>query len=956
MEYDKKEFSGGWDADSHPSRIAANAYLEADNMLYQASELGNAGVLKPLKGTQVIPHTANDDDAYCLGAIKDKSSPRFYYFLTSPTNNNFDDCIYEYDKNTNKTTILLSWDGLNFSKALLITGGAVANGTLYWTDNFNQPRSLNITKAKNNEYPSQANMKEEYISLIRRPPNFPLQTTKLLKDGIENPVFNSKSFSFIYQYIYWDNTRSVWSIPSPSTLPNWEFGEKCGSIKLEMWALEQIPPLVSEIRFGVIDKTFEKGYVFKTVKREYDAPLINNHPATPLKIYFTGTLSGTPIPDSELTKVNEYVPFRSKSLETAQNLLFLGNNDFSFGEDVREEIETTLSINYKATSNWQEGGIARTFRREKFVNDQWVTTGEYYSQTYIGTGNGAYYKLKTWDEDIRPPIVLYPDDFDTTNGNAGAWFSSQITGNFNGTEYRLTQVTGHHRVPDSANRFDAYGARGFDIGTTISVGIVFYDRYNRNQGVTKMGEIKIPWRSGPESNLYSHIREVKVFSTVNNSSIIPSWATHCQLVQSRELSKQNPIQSNGKKNRVGTGTFVDGPNNTKLYNNGLFKYAFKNDGGYVLAHSIYHIGSNQSNIFHSVPGDYLAIRRNAFNNDYQFQQGDLVTVMPNNYKVPFFTVNVLDETENYIICGHYDLDGIVDESEYFYFEIYSPVEEIDQEQYYGTGKVREIWSPGSPGRTFPSSEFNFLPDTFYLRYDQKSRSPQTDTDKPYNWEGLTYSQLFEKGSRNHNSIIFSNQFIGGTRVNGLPNFNALNEDFTPSEDGPINKLIVAGRVNSEGTVMLAIGANGTSSIYLGETQVSDTEGTAFFSKSEGVIGTIRPLKGRFGTVNPESVAEVDGRVFFFDLNRAAIVRYAVNGLFPVSNYRMVQYLRGKVSEMLAFKRANDTGSISKIYLRAFGGFHEPSGEYYLTFDYYNTLDDLNDDSPGDGGGGGFQGG
>lgn len=71
------------------------------------------------------------------------------------------DCIVEYDQFNNSSTIIYQ-DGrrgsnghtenvLNFSKSHLITGVNKVEDTLYFTDNLNRPRKINVEKAKVNE-------------------------------------------------------------------------------------------------------------------------------------------------------------------------------------------------------------------------------------------------------------------------------------------------------------------------------------------------------------------------------------------------------------------------------------------------------------------------------------------------------------------------------------------------------------------------------------------------------------------------------------------------------------------------------------------------------------------------------------------------------------------------------------------------------------------------------------
>jgi hypothetical protein len=175
------------------------------------------------------------------------------------------------------------------------------------------------------------------------------------------------------------------------------------------------------------------------------------------------------------------------------------------------------------------------------------------------------------------------------------------------------------------------------------------------------------------------------------------------------------------------------------------------------------------------------------------------------------------------------------------------------------------------------------------------------------------------------NIRFSNTVILGTKNNGAHEFEIFNEAFVPAENGEIQKLMFTSGVEGEGKVMLAICQNETTSMYLGQSQLVDEVGNAVLSISNSVIGTMRTLKGGYGTWNPESVKEVDGSVFWWDLRNATLVRYNVNGLFPISDYKMKTYFREK---------AKIIKDLNLIGMYCFGGIDKGNDEYILSFAYY----------------------
>ena len=100
----------------------------------------------------------------CIGSYEDKPTNCIYYFLHSEDNIGVAgkyDCIVEYSQVENKTTVVYQ-DGktgsngvaegvLNFDKDHLITGINKVEDILYFTDNLNRPRKIDVEKAKRNE-------------------------------------------------------------------------------------------------------------------------------------------------------------------------------------------------------------------------------------------------------------------------------------------------------------------------------------------------------------------------------------------------------------------------------------------------------------------------------------------------------------------------------------------------------------------------------------------------------------------------------------------------------------------------------------------------------------------------------------------------------------------------------------------------------------------------------------
>lgn len=158
----------------------------------------------------------------------------------------------------------------------------------------------------------------------------------------------------------------------------------------------------------------------------------------------------------------------------------------------------------------------------------------------------------------------------------------------------------------------------------------------------------------------------------------------------------------------------------------------------------------------------------------------------------------------------------------------------------------------------------------------------TDIGKPY--VVTTIGQVTKS-----NFFKFSSTVINGTSVNGLSEFYFLDEDSVAQEDGPMYKLKATAREKDEATVLLAICRNGASSIYIDQAQMNLDQTTSFLIQAADVVGGEKHLVGGYGTINPESVFDLNDDVYWYDAINGRHIRYAANGLFAISDFKMMHH-------------------------------------------------------------------
>ena len=154
------------------------------------SEGANVGALENIRGNLALSNFV-DDAAVIIGSIRQQSENRIFYFVTGSR----EDGIYEFNEETETIRIVLrstTQSGvLKFSVDNLITGidiiGEEDETLLFWTDNSNTPRRINIERMISRHRglldgvirdPATGEITltgftEEEISVVKRPPNSP---------------------------------------------------------------------------------------------------------------------------------------------------------------------------------------------------------------------------------------------------------------------------------------------------------------------------------------------------------------------------------------------------------------------------------------------------------------------------------------------------------------------------------------------------------------------------------------------------------------------------------------------------------------------------------------------------------------------------------------------------------------------------------------------------------------
>ena len=138
------------------ARLVPNGeYREATNLQVSRSEGSTVGEFENILGSQVVA-TTGGAKIKIIGYFADKTNNIIYFFATDHYNdstpvaraNGTNRCeIHSYNIDTNVSSLLVEGYWLNFNQAFPVYGVNLLEELLFWTDNLNQPRKINISKA-----------------------------------------------------------------------------------------------------------------------------------------------------------------------------------------------------------------------------------------------------------------------------------------------------------------------------------------------------------------------------------------------------------------------------------------------------------------------------------------------------------------------------------------------------------------------------------------------------------------------------------------------------------------------------------------------------------------------------------------------------------------------------------------------------------------------------------------
>jgi hypothetical protein len=870
-----KHYFLGINKDALHRDLKEGEYTDALNAIYP----NNGSSVEPRResalGNTALTITLPAGTNKCIGAEWDKINNDIIFFNH---NSNGNHGMYSIDLSDNSVSLVQALDGLD-EELLRVNSIAFLDQFIFWTDGSNVPFYLSRARAAEGLY----TLAERSLLLsLRKPtPTSKIKISSISTENITPPSKISNSiFYFAYRYIYFDNERSVLS-PYSSAI-----------IGLDKY--KSAPAPEDTLNFSLTTPSFLADYI-KEIELLVKKPngnfeIFDTVPTSTTSFQFQGYEVVKQLSDTEQQLLTYDVPKVSEALSVLKNILLIDYHKTNY-DDFGSAVLSLDSLNL------------------------------------INTNSIGY------------PVGILPDKttFLSPSNNNLIW------------------------KPKSKR----------------SVGIVYFDKYFQPSAVKKVFSFEVPDASygisslGDPANL---LYDLLITGYVNRATITitgngPSWAKYYQLYLSDDLvfseyttclanlffyikdgdtaaAKQTVV-----RDRIYSSDYPDGA--TGFYYNNIDLQIPENLGitvdtdCFVRFLEIDGTGVGvPSNYFPvlEVIGDFIRIE--AFGGDTWTDETlvvaiEIVRFKDNDSGLFHAKSDVLSiasgvhSSTSVTIFGDASLynqnNGIVDNNRYYYLDAshtaykaatgfaitrqatgHSITKALYEKPFKLSSEYYDFVLANTGGSGNNKSS---IPDYEILREDKGW--PNTENEN-------------EREDEQISTLAYSSPYVQNSFINQINQFLPQNKESLAISRGRIRSIVAV-----DEDVALVIHERTCTSAYIQEGFVRFADGAGALARTDKVIAQERKSRSNYGTINPESIGVMQGKVegeagtstkvYWWDQNEGAACRYSLNGIIPVSDYGMKQYFQQKAQLLKTLTSPEVIGGVHpywKCYLITFPEINE----------------------------------
>ena len=343
----KRAFNvGKMNRDLDDRLVPPGQYREALNINIGQSEGSDVGAIENLLGNESVASPLQFvglADAKCIGAHKDNGTECIYFFVTdnkiydetNPSNRRHG--IYEYDQKSKQLTTLVYTNQLNFHQNYPISGINFVDDLLFWTDNRNAPRKINVEKARSdNTYYTSSTDIDNLLSVCKftpyeAPTVVNIGTTDQAGNTITSNFLQNKLIRFSYRWKFEDGEYSVLAPFTPIIFSRLS---EVDTISVGLSDFGEIETFVNAIKAAQLQVPTPTGFGITNVELVYKESnsstlyVVDDKEVTTeafVNFFYESQDPFRTLPPDQLTRVYDAVPRVALSQEVAGGRLVYGN-------------------------------------------------------------------------------------------------------------------------------------------------------------------------------------------------------------------------------------------------------------------------------------------------------------------------------------------------------------------------------------------------------------------------------------------------------------------------------------------------------------------------------------------------------------------------------------------------------------------------------------------------------
>jgi len=343
-------------------------YIDALNVRVNSTEGNNVGSIEnslgnlPLTSLKYIDGTPLSANARCIGAFEDGANERLFWFVHDPTftvgASGKLDLIVSFDTKTSflnyHVVSILNNIGagiittLNFNPEYLITGVSLVENLLFFTDDYNAPRRIDVDNSYSFPVSNVDTFSDESLLVIKKAP-LTSPSVSLIDIGNDINYMEDRFICFGYRYRYANNEYSATS----------QFSQPAFEPKDFFLSAESVLNEGMENKFNAAIITFQTGgdlvVGIDLLFKDADDPVIrviekldkvdNGWGDNQSRTYtFDNSKIYTILPSSEILRLYDNVPRFAKAQTVMSNRLVYGN--YTEGYDLIDVSGNKLKLEY----------------------------------------------------------------------------------------------------------------------------------------------------------------------------------------------------------------------------------------------------------------------------------------------------------------------------------------------------------------------------------------------------------------------------------------------------------------------------------------------------------------------------------------------------------------------------------------------------------------------------------